>query len=293
VKILITGATGGLGAPLCSRLAQAGHALALFTRASAPPPFLAALGATAVKGDLLDPESCLAAVKGADHVIHMAALTHSNDHAAYFSVNRDGTENLVRAAEKAGLPGRFLYVGTRACGAACGAYGESKLAAERVVRESALDWTIVRPGEVYGAAKGEAISKLAESVTTAPFLLVPGDGRQRLAPAALDDVLFGITAALTSPAASKKTYVLAGPRDYSYLELLREIMRIKGVKKPVLRLPLPLLRLAALAISLTGMKRPPLVRDQIPRLVCEKSCDIEPARRDLGYDPAPLERFLK
>ena len=292
MKILVTGATGGLGAPLCERLRAQGFELVLFTRKKSPPDGLAGSGAAIVTGDLADYGRCLAAMRGVHGVIHMAALTHSNDHAAYFRVNRDGTANLVRAAEEAGLPGRFLYVGTRACGLACGAYGASKLAAEEIVRESRLDWTIVRPGEIYGAAKGEAIAKVVESVTRAPVLLVPGDGSHKLAPVALDDVLGGVAAALTSPRAAKQTYVLAGPREYSYLELLREIMRVKGVKKPVLRLPLPFLRLAALCFALSSVRRPPLVRDQIPRLICEKSSDIGPARRDLGYAPRELAQFL-
>jgi len=290
MNIFLTGATGGLGAPLCDLLLDQGHALFLLTRY--PEKYPARAGVTAVPGDLRDPKSYAARLKEVDAIIHMAALTHTNDVSAYFAINEQGTGDLVRAAETAGLRGRFLFVSTRACGAACGAYGASKAAAEEAVRASSLDWSIVRPGEVYGAAKGEAVSKAVEGVVSSPFALVPGSGEHKLAPVALADVLSGISAALERPEASRKTYVLAGPEEFTYVEFLREVMRIKGVKKPLIPVPLWVLRLAAQAFSLAGMKRPPLVRDQIPRLVCEKSADIQAARRDLGFAPIRLDAAL-
>lgn len=290
MNIFLTGATGGLGAPLCDLLLEQGHALLLLTRH--PERIPARPGVTAIPGDLRDPNSYAAALSEADAVIHMAALTHANDVSSYFAVNEQGTRDLVQAAEAARLPGGFLFVSTRACGESCGAYGASKEAAEEAVRASALSWRIVRPGEVYGAAKGEAVSKVIESVATSPIVLVPGSGKHKLAPVALADVLSGISAALERPEASRKTYVLAGPEEFTYTELLREVMRIKGVKKNMIRIPIWALRLAAQVFSLAGMKRPPLVRDQIPRLVCEKSADISAARRDLGFNPRPMRTFL-
>lgn len=291
MNVFLTGATGGLGAPLCDLLLDRGHSLLLLTRHPAAVPRRD--GVTAVPGDLRDPGSYAAALCKTDAVIHMAALTHANDVKSYFAVNEQGTRDLVRAAEDAGLPGPFLFVSTRACGAACGAYGASKAAAEEAVRASALDWRIVRPGEVYGAAKGEAISKAIEGVASSPFALVPGSGKHKLAPAALADVLAGIAAALERPEASRKTYVLAGPEEFTYVEFLREVMRIKGVNKPMIRIPLWALRLAAQAFSLFDLQRPALVKDQIPRLLCEKSADIREARRDLGFNPIPLSEALR
>jgi len=286
MKIFLTGAAGGLGAPLCDLLLGRGHSLLLLTRRKAA--LSSRQGISIVHGDLRDPASYAPDLRQADALIHMAALTHTNDVEAYFAVNEQGTRDLVQTAEAAGLRGRFLFVSTRACGEACGAYGASKAAAEEAVRASALDWSIVRPGEVYGAAKGEAISKAIEGVTSSPFALVPGSGRHKLAPVALADVLSGVAAALERPEASRKTYVLAGPEEFTYVEFLREVMRAKGVKKPMVHLPMWLLRLAAQVFALFDLKRPALVKDQIPRLLCEKNADIDAARRDLGFEPARL-----
>ncbi len=289
MNVFVTGATGGIGAGLVSRLLDDGCALSLLTR---NPDGIAVRGhVRIIPGDLLAPESYAHALSACEAVIHMAAVTHAAKAERYFRVNAEGTRRLVKAA--AGLPGRFVFVSTRAVGEACGAYGASKAEAERIVRTSGLDWTIVRPAEVYGAAKGEAVAKVVESVLSSPFIPVPGDGSHTLAPVLLEDVLGGIAAALVRPEASENIYNLAGPEETTYLEFVRAIMARRGIRKPLVRIPLCILRLAALCFSLLPMDRPPLVRDQIPRLLGPKDSDIAPARRDLDFQPQSVPDAIR
>ena len=89
-------------------------------------------------------------VTGAEAVIHIAGLTNAPDAAAFEAGNVSGTLSVIEAALAAGVP-RFVFVSSlSAREPGLSAYGASKARAERMVKASGLDWTIVRPPAVYG-----------------------------------------------------------------------------------------------------------------------------------------------
>lgn len=284
--VFLTGGSGGLGSLLALRLA--GEGLTVLALARDPSRLPTHDLIRPVPGDLLDPATYRQALAGATDVVHLAAATHLPDPAGYERVNVEGTRRLIEAAREAGLPGRVLYVGTRATGAACGAYGASKARAEDLVRQSGLAFVIVRPAEVWGLSSREALARLVDQVARGPVVIAPGSGGHVLAPVHAHDVVQALTQALARPEALGKVYTLAGPEAMTYLELVRRLQDRAGVRRPVIRPPLWVLSLAARAFALLGLSRPPLVPDQIPRLSCPKDTDIGPARRDLGFDPRPF-----
>src|SRR5262245_17492989 len=101
----------------------------------------------------LDLESGLTATlsrRQFDMVIHFAGVTHATDEQQYWRVNLEGTRRLAEAAHEAGCR-RFVYISTRCATQGSGAYGESKLAAEKQLQK--LEWEsllIIRPAEIYG-----------------------------------------------------------------------------------------------------------------------------------------------
>jgi len=162
--ILLTGATGLVGSRLLPRLADAGFACrALARRDSDPIPDV-----TVVRGDLDDPDSLLTAVEGVDAVVHLAARFRTQDEAAIWRANLDGTRNLVAAVLAAAPDARFVLASTSnvyddddphpsreddAC-APTHAYPASKLAAEEHLRHSGLTWSVLRFPFVYGDGDG-------------------------------------------------------------------------------------------------------------------------------------------
>jgi NADH dehydrogenase len=289
MRVFVTGASGGLGRAFLENMLRDGHIVTALSRREMSTQIS---GLEWIRGDLSSPGSWASALAGADAVAHLAALTHAADPAAYYPVNVEGTRLLIEVARHANFSGRFLFVGTRAMGEACGAYGASKELAEAVVRASGLDFVIVRPAEVMGLGRGEAAAQVVWAVDRLPIVPIPGMGYCRLAPVHVEDVTAAMSAALVSPLASRRSYVLAGPKEMTYSEMVETVMLLRGVKKPKLPVPFFLLRGLALAYRLCGLSRPPLVADQIPRLTCPKSVDIDPARRDLGFAPRPFEAML-
>ena len=161
--------------------------------------------------------------------------------------------------------------------------------AEELVRASPMGWTVLRPAEVYGAGS-EGLNGLIERVREGHWVPVIGDGRARLAPVFIEDVVLGFAAAIEREPRGE-TLILAGPEELTYRELVTRLGRHFGRRPRILPVPLPLARLAALLLA-TLLRRPPLTRDQIPRLLSPKPYDIEEARVVLGFSPRSLEEGL-
>jgi nucleoside-diphosphate-sugar epimerase len=285
MRILVTG-PGRLGGPLIGEMYRHGILGAVLHRsapASLPP------GWRSVRADVTRPESLAGVCADCDQVLHLAAVTHSNRPGPYTEVNALGTRNLVAEARRAGVQ-RFTLMSTRAISPAGGAYSRSKIEAEEIVRDSGLAFNILRPAEVYGAG-GEGISMLIERCRQGRWVPVVGDGSPRLAPVYLDDVIDGICRAVMSPS-SGGVHVLAGPEEMSYLELIRRLAAFFHTRPRTVGVPASLLALAARALALLPLEKPPLYADQVARLFSPKSHDSGSAFLAFGFTARPLEQGL-
>jgi nucleoside-diphosphate-sugar epimerase len=287
VKIFVTGATGQLGQRLTPELAKEGAELVLLSRQK-----YTVLGhAEYVVGDLLDPGTYEQALNRVDIIIHMAAVTHTNNRGLYDRVNTKGTELLTKLAEKWKIK-RFIFLSTRAISESGGEYCISKRKAEEIVKKSHLKWVILRPAEIYGVSQGEAIATLMAWITKFPIIPVIGDGAYKLAPVHVDDVVAAILAIIKKNEFAGRIYNLSGPDEFTYAKLIEIIKRTKNLRRMYINVPIFWIRVFAGLIALSGSNRPLLVKDQIPRLLCEKSSDISLARNEFGYNPRSIEQFL-
>jgi nucleoside-diphosphate-sugar epimerase len=146
VTIAVTGATGFVGQALIER-AQAGGVV---VQALARRPQPRRDGVDWIAGDLADRGALAALVDGAEAVIHVAGLTTATRPAEFEAANVAGTLAVIEAALAAGVQRLILVSSLSAREPGLSAYGASKLRAERVVKASGLDWTIVRPPTIYG-----------------------------------------------------------------------------------------------------------------------------------------------
>lgn len=142
----LTGATGFVGQAVLDEAEARGLPIRALTRRPQAPR----AGVIWVEGSLSDPASLAELVRGAEAVIHGAALTTAPDAAAFTAANVTGTAELIAAA-KAVNAKRFNFVSSlSAREPSLSLYGASKAAAEQLVEASGLDWTVVRPPGVYG-----------------------------------------------------------------------------------------------------------------------------------------------
>lgn len=164
MTVLVTGATGLVGARLLPRLAAAGlHCRALMRGGKEAPG-----GVSAIEADLLDPPSLMQAVDGVSAIIHLAAVFRTPDTDLIWKSNLEGTRNLIAATKARAPEARFILASTSNVYDADSprpsreddaaepqqAYPASKLAAENTLRLSGLTWSIQRFGFVYGEMDG-------------------------------------------------------------------------------------------------------------------------------------------
>lgn len=173
MTVLITGATGLVGARLVPRVMAAGVPCRALVRGDNA----LAGDAEVVHGDLLDPGTLTAAVRGVSAIIHLAATFRTTDSDLIWRSNLEGSRNLIAAAKAHAPQARFIMASTawiydddathpgREGDAAAPTldYPASKLAAENELRGSGLTWSILRYGFVYGDQDGhlESLPQLA------------------------------------------------------------------------------------------------------------------------------------
>ena len=289
MRILVTG-PGRLGRPLLSKLHTLGITGLVLHRGAATslPP-----GWQSVRADVTRPESLAGVCTGCEHVLHLAAVTHTNRSSGYAEVNAFGTLNLVAEARRARVQ-RFTLVSTRAISPQGGAYSRSKIQAEEIVKDSGLPWNILRPAEVYGTAGGtgaEGLSALIERCRRGRWVPIAGDGSARVAPLYLDDAIDGICGAVTA-SMEGGVHVLAGPEEMTLRDLIRRLGAYFHTRPRSIGVPAGLLAFAARSLALLPLDQPPLYADQVARLFSPKSHDTASAFLAFGFTARPLEQGL-
>ncbi|KAF5881684.1 NAD(P)-dependent oxidoreductase [Rhizobium sp. PEPV16] len=201
MTVLVTGATGLVGARLLPRLVEAGWNCRALMREGREAP----ASVKAVEADLLDPASLMRAVEGVSAIIHLAAVFRTPDTDLIWKSNLEGTLNLIAAAKARAPEACFIMASTsnvydadsprpgRENDAANPqqAYPASKLAAENALRESGLNWSIQRFGFVYGDKDGH-LEELPRLVTS--FKMHPA---QRMSMVHHRDIATAMNLALT------------------------------------------------------------------------------------------------
>jgi len=164
LTILVTGATGLVGERLLPRLIQAGADCRALVRPGKRVPY----GVTTIEGDILDPASLVQAVDGVSAIVHLAAVFRTQDTDLIWKSNLEGTRNLIGAAVAQAPQARFIMASTAHVYDKSNphpgretdvvepqlAYPASKVAAEKELRESGLNASILRLPFVYGDGDG-------------------------------------------------------------------------------------------------------------------------------------------
>jgi NADH dehydrogenase len=289
MRIAITGATGFIGQHLTQRLVADRHDVVLIARTERTD--VSALPASQVKlvaNDLSDPAALTEAFAGCDAVAHCAGINREIGKQTYRRVHVEGTRHVVEAAKRAGVKRIALMSFLRArpnCGSG---YHESKWLAERSVRDSGLDYTIIRAGVVYGLGD-HMLDHLSHALHTFPVFALVGLREKQIQPLAIEDLVNVLRASLVNGRLARQTVALVGPEQLYLSEAVQRVAEVLGKKPTFFPAPLWFHYLLAYFCELT-MKVPMVARAQV-RILSEGI--VEPALScdPLPYDLQPTRRF--
>lgn len=285
MKVLLTGASGFIGRHLMTAFLERGHRVVALSRSGASPhPEV-----HAVEGDVASGEGLELAAAGADAVVHLVGIIHEAGPSATFEkVHIRGTANMLAAAESVGVR-RFVHMSALGVEHPAGSgYMTSKARAEELVARSGLDWTVFRPSLVFGVGDAFFGDTLAKLVKLPPIIPLIGHGRFPMRPVWVGDVALAFTQALERPATIGRRYTLVGPQEYRFRDLLELVRDALGLRKPIVSVPLPLMRLVIPMLAL--LPSPPITRDQLTMLVQGNTGDPAEALAafDLAMEPLPM-----
>jgi uncharacterized protein YbjT (DUF2867 family) len=224
--ILVTGGTGTLGRRVVPRLRSAGCEVRVLSRHSHAPE----KGVELVTGDLATGEDIETAVAGVGTVVHLAGSPKGDE---------DKARNLVRAASQASVR-HLLYISVvgadrvpivSGIDRAMFGYFGSKLAAERIVSNSGIPWTTLRATQFH-----DLLLTVAEQMVKLPVIPVPSG--VRFQPIDADEVAARLVE-LTLGRPAGLVPDMAGPRVYEMADLLREFLRTRGKRRPIVSVWLP------------------------------------------------------
>jgi len=243
--VFLTGATGFIGTSLLPRLlAMPGLRVKAICRRPASIGQHGENKSEYVTGDLLEPAAWRHALDDVDTVIHLAAATGRATPGQFERANIWATHNLLDACRSAGVR-RFVYVSTIAAGYTDQryyAYAKSKARAEILVRESGLDFVIIRPTIVLGTRS--PIWLTLSKIARLPLLPLPQTSRPvEVQPIYVDDVARGIALVLEAGGFHGETLDLGGPYALPFGEFLSSIhCALSGKPAKILPIPLSLIR---------------------------------------------------
>lgn len=240
-RLFVTGGGGFVGRSLLQALAEHGFDIVALDRSgriSSGSPRI-----TVVRGDLLAPETYRDALAACDTVVHLGAATGKASAQVHHRDTSHATDALIGAAREAGVS-RFLFVSSIAVAFPSHRgypYAQAKAAAERSVSSSGIGYLIVRPTMILGA--GAPILGSLSLLAGLPAIVLPGNGRVRVQPIDVRDVVASIVTAIRDDRFSGEVIELGGAETVTMADLLQRI-RVKrtGRRGPVMRLPLPLLQ---------------------------------------------------
>ncbi|MGC1405237.1 MAG: NAD-dependent epimerase/dehydratase family protein [Candidatus Dormiibacterota bacterium] len=315
-RVLLTGASGFVGAAVLRALLAAGYEVRALVRA--PGSFHPFPGVTVCPGDITDLASTVAAARGCDSLIHCAAdyrlSLRPADLAGMIAVNVGGTANVLKAAQATGAK-RLVHcstVGTLAfqrSGRVCteldrapspatlaGPYKRSKWAAERLVlgpASSGLEVVVVQPSTPVGSGDHRPTPT---GQTIRDFLMgrIPAVVDTGLNLVAVEAVARGHLLALERGQPGR-SYIL-GDRNLTLRQVLGQVAEIARVPPPRWRVPLGVAVAAALSSEAWGRvrDRPPAISLTSARMAAHPMyVDPSRARDELGWDSGDLDAALR
>lgn len=272
MKLLVTGATGFTGSYTIPCLLGAGHTLRCLYRPSSDRSVLHDQPVEWIPGDLSDEESLMSAMQDCQGLINIASLGFGHG------------ETILRAATAVGIK-RAIFISTTAIFTSLSAASKVvRLQAEESIRNSLLQYTILRPTMIYGSRRDRNISRLIKLIQRSPIIPVAGNGTFKQQPVYVGDVAAAICAVVGNSTTYYQSYNIAGRDAIAYNQMVDTIAALS--KKRVIKIHLPAGSLVQTLSWLEKMGiRLPIKAEQVLRLNEDKIFDNAPASTAFGFDP--------
>ncbi len=285
--VLLIGATGFLGPVVLKKLLKNNYNVNCLIRAGSDrSKLMEAAGAcrkqvTFTSADLNSIDSMDTTLKNISQAVYMIDLEHTGP-----------VKNFLDAAKKAALKRVVFISSTTVLVPLKSKVKDKKLNSEKLIENTDMDWTILRPTMIFGSEDDRNFSKMLRFIKKRGFFITFGNGNNLIQPVYIEDVAGAVSGVLENKKTFKKIYNIAGSRPLKYNQMLAVIQ--KKLKRPfkIIRLPLGLSR-SIISVYSRLAADPALVPEQIDRLGIDKAYSYQEAKHDFGFSPISFEEGMQ
>ncbi len=292
MKIAITGGTGFIGKHLARDLAQRGHQVVIISRGlySRDSGDQFPENVSFVTASVTDTGQLQQAFIGCDAIAHCAGTSQEDKFQTFQQVHVDGTRSTVEAARQAGVKKLVLVSYLHARPDIRSAYHTTKWEGEEIVRQSGLNYTILKAGLVYGRGD-HLLNNLGHLLRKLPVFALVGMRERTVRLIAIEDLVTIIRVALLEERLSQQTVAVVGPEEIPFRTAVRRIAKAMD-KSFLLVLPFPVTFHRLLAWASAKMPKPLIAASQVQMLADGISAPL-PDSRALPDDLAPATLFTE
>jgi len=279
-RALVTGATGFTGSHVVPLLIERGYRVRCLVRPTSDISVLKGHSVEWVGGHLEDQPALLTAFKEVDVLVNIASIGFGH------------APNIIQAARASGLK-RAIFISTTAIFTTLNAPSKAiRLAAEKSIIDSWLEYTILRPTMIYGTSRDRNICRLIRYLNKWPILFIVGNGEFLQQPIYVGDVAQAVVASLDTEKTIHKAYNIGGATAITFNQMIEIVCRAlnRGVSKiyvPSTPVIAGLRLLEKLAVRI------PIKSEQILRLNENKNFEYTEATKDFGFAPVHFAEGIR
>ncbi len=252
--VLLTGVTGFVGGRLVHTLIANGVRPRCLVRSAErfKRQFVLHDKVEIVEADLLNPAKLATALQGIDtayYLIHSMGGRTFRENRLFAERDRAAAQNFIRASDEAGIR-RVIYLGGLGeVGAGLSKHLASRQEVGRILHSGKVSATALRAANIIGAG-GAPFEMLRYLVERLPVLICPRWVNTRCQPIDVNDAVAYLFGCLTNPDTAGLELDIGGPDIITYREMMRIYIRVRGLKRLIITVPVLTPHLSALWINL-------------------------------------------
>ena len=294
MKIVITGAAGLVGQNLVLLMREQGYSdIVAIDKQTENLRLLAELnpGVRVLEADLATRGAWADEVTGASAVVVLHAQITGKTSDPFVRNNIDASRLVYEAIRRAGVPYTVQVSSSVVNSVADDDYTNTKKAQEKLFLDSGLAGCVLRPTLMYGWFDPKHFGWLSRFMEKAPVFPIPGDGRFMRQPLYNRDFCRAILWCLNHRPVAQ-VYDLVGNERIDYIDIIRAIRNVKGLRTPIVKLPYWLFD-ALLRGYAAFSDKPPFTASQLKALTAGDEFSGVDIKATFGFDPTPVRQGLE
>lgn len=288
--VCITGSTGFVGRHIAHELCSRGLKVRCVTRSTSDLTPLVGLDIETCQGDVTNMTSLEKALQNVGTVVHLVAIIRETGDTTFEAVNLAGTKNLLHAAKRMGVK-RFIYMSNLGAGPDRRfPLLYTKWQAEEEVRNSGIDFVILRPSVIFGRGDG-FVTVLAGVIKRTPLIPIIGSGKTRFQLISVEDVAACVAQSVEEEIVTNQAVPLGGPSYLTYEEIVDLIIERLKLRRLKVHIPVPLMHFVAWTGEKLGLTLP-VTSAQLAMLTKDNITSLDAVERVFGFKPVSLRERI-